>query len=61
VALTVAGHRFRAGWSSARRNSRSGDGHGWTMHRYGSSLLASLPQGALLVSHTDLDWNTVTS
>lgn len=56
----------RAGWAHAKSRLRFGfgfgfgdDGHGLTMHRYGESLLATLPTNALLISHTDLDWNTV--
>jgi hypothetical protein len=29
------------------------------MHHYGEEILASLPQGALLMSHTDLNWNSI--
>ena len=31
----------------------------WTMHDYGMSILETLPPQSLLLSHTDLDWNTV--
>lgn len=31
----------------------------WMMHDYGTSILETLPPQSLLLSHTDLDWNTV--
>jgi len=33
--------------------------NGWIMHKYGAIKLDSLPPHSLLLSHTDLDWNTV--
>lgn len=60
--LGVVAYGGRGGWLHAKSRLRFGfgdDGHGWTMHRYGESLLATLPTNALLISHTDLDWNTV--
>lgn len=32
---------------------------GWTMHRYAQVVLDSLPPHSLLLSHTDLNWNTI--
>lgn len=32
---------------------------GWVMHKYGEHALQSLPAHALLLSHTDLDWNPI--
>jgi hypothetical protein len=33
--------------------------NGWIMNKYGATKLYSLPPHSLLLSHTDLDWNTV--
>lgn len=32
---------------------------GWVMHRYGLQVMNSLPRNAVLLSHTDLDWNPI--
>eukprot|EP00638_Chattonella_subsalsa_P003242 CAMPEP_0117762330 /NCGR_PEP_ID=MMETSP0947-20121206/17866_1 /TAXON_ID=44440 /ORGANISM="Chattonella subsalsa, Strain CCMP2191" /LENGTH=786 /DNA_ID=CAMNT_0005583601 /DNA_START=72 /DNA_END=2429 /DNA_ORIENTATION=+ len=31
----------------------------WHMHRYAEATLSIIPPNSLLVSHTDLDWNTI--
>lgn len=31
---------------------------GWALHTHGASILAAIPDGGLLVSHSDLHWNT---
>ena len=32
---------------------------GWAVHRYAEAVLDSMPANAVLLSHTDLDWNPV--
>jgi len=56
AACAVAGAQLQDAW---HHGDQRRDGHGWTMHRYGEAMLASLPPNALLLTHTDLDWNTV--
>ena len=51
----ISAHITRSYEVSNQRRDR----HGWAMHSYGEAMLSVLPQGALLLSHTDLDWNTV--
>ena len=43
----------------ARHSQMDKSKHGWVMHKYGLSIMESLPESSMLVSHTDLDWNTV--
>ncbi|CAM9812280.1 unnamed protein product [Scytosiphon promiscuus] len=44
-------------WDMLDSGAWGGRSHGWTVHLYGQALLSALPEGALLLSHTDLDLN----
>jgi hypothetical protein len=42
-----------------RYSSMDRSSDGWVMHRYGLQVMQSLPKNAVLLSHTDLDWNPI--
>ena len=54
--ICIAWWSCRSRWPLADQRR---DGHGFTMHKYGEAILNVLPPNALLLSHTDLDWNSV--
>jgi uncharacterized membrane protein YgcG len=56
IKLTTA-HHLTLYCTHEHRSSRSISTDSWATHRRGAALLAALPPGALLLSHTDLDLN----
>ena len=52
VVATVSAARH---WADRDRSGEAG----LAIHRHGAAILGSLPPGALLLAHSDLDWNPV--